>query len=77
MSLHELFYTWVVSVGGVDLLRLSDAILHAWRFGVPIVKVNKYSIHGHRTLKAPHPVRSPQLTRVPPVVHGGGPRRES
>jgi hypothetical protein len=25
-----------------------------------------YSIHGHRTLKAPHPVRSAQLTRVPP-----------
>lgn len=23
-------------------------------------------IHGHRTLKAPHPVRSAQLTRVPP-----------
>lgn len=25
-----------------------------------------YTIHGHRTLKAPHPVRSAQLTRVPP-----------
>ena len=24
------------------------------------------TIHGHRTLKAPHPVRSAQLTRVPP-----------
>ena len=23
-------------------------------------------IHGHRTLKAPHPVRSAKLTRVPP-----------
>jgi hypothetical protein len=23
-------------------------------------------IHGHRTLKAPHPVRSAQLTKVPP-----------
>ena len=23
-------------------------------------------IHGHRTLKAPHPVRSAQLTGVPP-----------
>ena len=32
-------------------------------------------IHGHRTLKAPHPVRSAQLTRVPPSqYHGGGPR---
>ena len=26
----------------------------------------KSVIHGHRTLKAPHPVRSAQLTRVPP-----------
>jgi hypothetical protein len=26
----------------------------------------KFSIHGHRTLKVPHPVRSAQLTRVPP-----------
>ena len=25
-----------------------------------------HSIHGHRTLKAPHPVRSAKLTRVPP-----------
>ena len=34
-----------------------------------------YYIHGHRTLKAPHPVRSAQLTRVPPSqYHGGGPR---
>ena len=32
-------------------------------------------IHGHRTLKAPHPVRSAQLTGVPPSqYHGGGPR---
>jgi hypothetical protein len=28
--------------------------------------VSRVSIHGHRTLKAPHPVRSAQLTRVPP-----------
>ena len=35
----------------------------------------QYVIHGHRTLKAPHPVRSAQLTRVPPSqYHGGGPR---
>ena len=34
-----------------------------------------FFIHGHRTLKAPHPVRSAQLTRVPPSqYHGGGPR---
>ena len=33
------------------------------------------NIHGHRTLKAPHPVRSAKLTRVPPSqYHGGGPR---
>jgi hypothetical protein len=25
-----------------------------------------FSIHGHRTLKTPHPVRSAQLTKVPP-----------
>lgn len=32
-------------------------------------------IHGHRTLKAPHPVRSAKLTRVPlSQYHGGGPR---
>ena len=31
-------------------------------------------IHGHRTSKAPHPVRSAQLTGVPPSqYHGGGP----
>lgn len=28
--------------------------------------ISTLSIHGHRTLKAPHPVRSAQLTRVPP-----------
>ena len=29
-----------------------------------MVRTDGY-IHGHRTLKAPHPVRSAQLTRVP------------
>ena len=28
--------------------------------------ITSTDIHGHRTLKAPHPVRSAQLTRVPP-----------
>lgn len=28
--------------------------------------LTRHVIHGHRTLKAPHPVRSAQLTRVPP-----------
>ena len=36
-----------------------DSSAHGHFFRVSI-------IHGHRTLKAPHPVRSAQLTRVPP-----------
>ena len=39
-------------------LRLRD-----WAYRESIGTDN---IHGHRTLKAPHPVRSAQLTRVPP-----------
>ena len=53
-------------MGGVDLLAVSDGFCMYGGFGVLIGKVNIYSIHGHRTLKAPHPVRSAQLTRVPP-----------
>lgn len=34
-----------------------------------------HSIYGHRTLKAPHPVRSAKLSRVPSSQYcGGGPR---
>ena len=33
---------------------------------VYIIFLDSFDIHGHRTLKAPHPDRSAQLTRVPP-----------
>ena len=36
------------------------------KVGIYELVKNLFFIHGHRTLKAPHPVRSAQLTRVPP-----------
>ena len=47
-------------VGGVETLR------KGLKSGVDKVPARVENIHGHRTLKAPHPVRSAKLTRVPP-----------
>ena len=46
----------------IELARVKTPILPSEYSGVIVV----YSIHGHRTSKAPHPVRSAQLTGVPP-----------
>ena len=60
LGFHYLRDDQWVSVCGVcvcvmDMMGQSYKVMHDFT-----------SIHGHRTLKTPHPVRSAQLTRVPP-----------
>lgn len=48
-----------------------DKVLDGWIDGsdkkyLLVLALGVQGIHGHRTSKAPHPVRSAQLTGVPP-----------
>jgi hypothetical protein len=52
-------------------IALTFFCAHYWKpmLTLSLIKTSEPAtvyIHGHRTLKAPHPVRSAQLTRVPP-----------
>lgn len=53
--------------GAADGIAADTSVLRALRYECLYEGMKTYyTIHGHRTLKAPHPVRSAQLTRVPP-----------
>lgn len=53
--------------GAADGIAADTSVLRALRYECLYEAMKTYyTIHGHRTLKAPHPVRSAQLTRVPP-----------
>ena len=69
---------WVRPNTEATMERISHSLIRSRQrsWGMPITTSHNamhistflvvLSIHGHRTLKAPHPVRSAQLTRVPP-----------
>ena len=55
---------------GNQNVQTKNAIMH-----FTYVQMSNHTICGHRTLKAPHPVRSAKLSKVSPSQYcGGGPR---
>ena len=61
LTSYLLVYLLVACLPTVSALK--ENILKKWAYKpIPFIPI----IHGHRTLKTPHPVRSAKLTRVPP-----------
>ena len=50
---------------GDEMMKSKPLLCSQKRWVYRLLK-SEEDIHGHRTLKAPHPVRSAKLTRVPP-----------
>jgi hypothetical protein len=59
-------YWCLLFVGQSGLDRWLELLYVDWKWCIYIWDLAISGIHGHRTLKAPHPVWSAQLTRVPP-----------